>query len=427
MIGEGISRLQAGGLDRIVDADVRAMVAAVEVEARRLASVQVELLAAVDYRALYSIDGHANAKVMVRHLCRLSPAHAASRMRIVKAVRDLPALEAAWAQGGIGIDQMALVGRVHANPRVRAALPAFQDDLITLARRCSFPDFELAIRRWEQLADADGPEPRNTVNHHNRDVRLTQDSFDLSWRLHGQFGALQGAHLHELLDHFTQLEWQRDWAEARDKLGDNATIADLARTDAQRRADALEHLSRRAAGTPPGGSEPEVVHHVVWDADTYFATLHRLDCTDPACSAVGHGRPNQWYNPATYRCETLDGVPLEPVEAAVASLADRVRRVLINSKGVVIDLGRKTRLFTGSARLAVKLQHPTCIWPGCRVPTTACEADHLHPHGQGGPTNPDNGAPLCGRHNRWKQKGFTTWKDPTGAWHTQRPDGSEIP
>jgi len=61
------------------------------------------------------------------------------------------------------------------------------------------------------------------------------------------------------------------------------------------------------------------------------------------------------------------------------------------------------------------------------VPTSACEADHAHPHTSGGKTEPDNGVPLCGRHNRWKQKNYTTRRDPdTGRWRTYRPDGSEI-
>jgi 5-methylcytosine-specific restriction endonuclease McrA len=60
------------------------------------------------------------------------------------------------------------------------------------------------------------------------------------------------------------------------------------------------------------------------------------------------------------------------------------------------------------------------------TPVTGCEIDHLHPHSQGGVTDQANGAPLCGRHNRWKQKGYTTWRDPTGTWHTHRPNGTEI-
>jgi hypothetical protein len=33
---------------------------------------------------------------------------------------------------------------------------------------------------------------------------------------------------------------------------------------------------------------------------------------------------------------------------------------------------------------------------------------------------------MCGRHNHFKQRGYRTWRDPTGQWHTYRPDGTEI-
>ncbi|MCU1354766.1 MAG: endonuclease, partial [Acidimicrobiales bacterium] len=46
--------------------------------------------------------------------------------------------------------------------------------------------------------------------------------------------------------------------------------------------------------------------------------------------------------------------------------------------------------------------------------------------GGGGETNPHNGGPACGRHNRYKQHGYTVHRDPDGPWHTYRPDGTEI-
>jgi integrase/recombinase XerD len=34
--------------------------------------------------------------------------------------------------------------------------------------------------------------------------------------------------------------------------------------------------------------------------------------------------------------------------------------------------------------------------------------------------------PQCGKHNRWKQKGFRIQRTPDGKWHTTRPDGSQL-
>ena len=108
-----------------------------------------------------------------------------------------------------------------------------------------------------------------------------------------------------------------------------------------------------------------------------------------------------------------------------------VRRVVVGADGVVLDMGRRRRLFTGARQLAVRLANRTCYWPGCNVPVTQCQTDHLDswsPTGDrgGGSTNPGNGGPACGKHNRYKQQGFTVWRDPAGRWHTYRPDGTEV-
>ena len=107
-----------------------------------------------------------------------------------------------------------------------------------------------------------------------------------------------------------------------------------------------------------------------------------------------------------------------------------VRRVVIGADGVIINLGRRSRLFTGSARDAALLQAVLdrgrrCLWPGCRH--RHCQIDHRHEWHHHGHTNLDNAGPLCGRHNRHKTRGYRTWRDPDGTWHIQRPDGTTIP
>ena len=170
------------------------------------------------------------------------------------------------------------------------------------------------------------------------------------------------------------------------------------------RAGCGESRTSGSEGGPEKPTHPKVDRAL--RSDPYYLGLAELlgsDATalDTHWSATltdPKAQRGQWCDPDRYRCSTLDGVPLEPVEQFFSSLVNHVRRVIVNTKGVVIDLGRKARLFTGSARLAAQLQHPHCIWPGCDTPTSRCEIDHLHPHAQGGPTNPDNSAPLCGFH-----------------------------
>jgi hypothetical protein len=100
--------------------------------------------------------------------------------------------------------------------------------------------------------------------------------------------------------------------------------------------------------------------------------------------------------------------------------------VVVDSAGVIIDLGRKRRLFTGNQRQAVLMNSSRCFWPGCEQPSGRCQADHLNEWQHNGVTNIANAAPLCARHNRWKARGFAIARDANGYWHTYRPNGTEI-
>jgi Domain of unknown function (DUF222) len=61
-------------------------------------------------------------------------------------------------------------------------------------------------------------------------------------------------------------------------------------------------------------------------------------------------------DPAKRRCETITGNLMQADEILYRMLIGHVRRVVYDSYGTVIDLGRKRRLFTGSAREAI--MHP---------------------------------------------------------------------
>ncbi|MEZ5408137.1 MAG: DUF222 domain-containing protein [Acidimicrobiales bacterium] len=402
---------------------------------RLVGAAQIDNVTAIDTGRLHRIDGHRSVEAHIGHVLTVSPEEAGRRAKAARALRDLPEIEAAVRCGRTGLDHVQVIARVYANPRIAAHVPGEQQRFLRWADTESFDEFKTKMLGWERTVDLDGGHRSNQRHHENRNVRLILNSIEGVWELSGHFAADQGARLREILDHYAEAEWRADWADARAELGDAVTISDLKRTDAQRRADALQRIFNDGAGAPRDTAAPAIVHNIVWSADTYLALADLLE-TDAAAldthwsASLTDARTQRgrWCDPDTYRCSTLDGVPLEPVEQFFSSLANEIRRVIVNTKGVVIDLGRKARLFTGSARLAAQLQSPRCVWPGCDHPTTRCEIDHLHDHAKGGPTNSTNGAPLCGFHNRWKQKGFSITREPeTGRWRTYRPDGSLIP
>jgi hypothetical protein len=240
--------------------------------------------------------------------------------------------------------------------------------------------------------------------------------------LDARVGSAQYAAMKEVFDRFTQAEFDAEWDELRARVGDDASPAMLARSEAQRRADALAAIFQRAATADPSAKSPEPVVNIVVDQAVFEAQL--------AAMAGGHRRAV--FDPtdlAHQRCQTTSGVAVDPADAVVASIIGQVRRAVIDGDGVIIDLGRRSRVFTGSARDAVRLQAALdgdgrCLWPGCG--RRRCQIDHTDEWRDGGVTALPNAGPLCGRHNRWKTRGYRCWRDPTGVWHTYRPDGTEI-
>jgi hypothetical protein len=500
-------RLLSVGLTPVDGVDASAVVRGLERGARVVRAAQVGLLDEVDRRGLHKADGHASAKVQVRHAANLSDAEAFRRAKAQRALRDLPAVAAAFRAGRLGGCQVDRIARVHANPRVRELLIGVDADLAVVASRLPYREFDAYLLNWERLADDDGAGDDAERDHVRRNFRIGTDLNGSVW-IDGNLGSLDGAELREVHEHFVEAELHADWADARARLGDTATFDDLPRTEAQRRADALMAIVRAAAAhlaTKPGGST--IVTNIVMDLATFekhlrtvcssqpnlhpdpraatlfadvVADLPHDEATDDDVPAQGGGAEEDGAQPASdrpvapsdgseadstdaveptvdseraadpddrwetivpsappadttehgagFRCSTLDGTPVDPTEATASALLGHVRRVVVGSDGVVLDMGRRTRLFTGPRHLAVMIPETTCYWPGCNVPVTDCQADHLDGFNGRirGPTNPRNGGPACGRHNRLKEHGFTVHRDEHGHWHIFRPDGTEI-
>lgn len=403
------------GLSPASGNDAAGVLSAIEREQRRLHAAHVEVMNQIDQRSLHQTDGHASVKVQAQHVSKLSGGEAFARNQTMRMFRALPLIKAALWAGSIGIEQVQLLARVYANPRVRGAMELRQERFVHQAQTMHYALFETRVREWERLIDEDGAEPRNEIRHRNRNAHLTQSPIDLDWEFVARFASMQGMRINDIWQHYIDAEWQIDWEKTVAEHGDQACVALMPRTEAQRRADAFEAMCVDAAAAPGSAVPPGFCHDVVWSADTFEEMLRRVDGEEP--------RP---HNPDTYRCETLDGVPLDPTEAIANALVSSFRRVVIDSASVTIDAGRK-RLFEGVLKTVVRIQSgTTCVWPGCHAPVTRCETDHLQRHADGGRTNTQSGAPACKRHNRWKEKGYSIWRAPDGTWITTRPDGTTI-
>ncbi|MEM7141521.1 MAG: DUF222 domain-containing protein [Actinomycetota bacterium] len=406
------------GLDGVeLTADeAAAAVARLERERRRIDAEQVALLDRIDRSGAYLSDGHFSARVMMRLHAHLSGPEASQRDRVMRALRDLPMIADAYADGMLGTDQVRRIAAVWANPRVREFLGVCEDTFLAAAIDMEFKEFDEFCVQWIAHVDEDGAHDAADRRWRRRRVSLEQD-LNGFWSLDGRLMSIDGAQLAETLDRLVDAERLADVEAAKAEHGD-AWRQHLPRSLPQLRHDAFVDLVRRGATVGPDGATLDTCTDLVIDQQTYERHAAKLVGAVPP--------PFEPTDPSRFS-RTLDGTYVNPAEVVARSFVDHVRRVVVDAAGVVIDLGRRSRLFTGSARDAALLGEVSCYWTGCWVPASACQVDHLLPWEHEGRTNPGNGAPACGTHNRIKQQGFHAWRSPTGEWHLTRPDGTPVP
>ena len=400
-------------LDRMSDDQLRSVAARWETAATRVQAVRADLAAEIDRRGHDRESGFFSTRAVIEHRHRLSRASSPERTQTMRMFELLPAWTAAARDGTVGADQVALIARVAASPRITDALIDGAADLLDDARRLSFRRFEERVRTFVKLADRDGTRSVDERSCDRRHVTLRQLR-DGSWRLTGRFPALMGAQINDTFAHFVDAEFHTDIADARARAdGAEPDWGDLARTEPQRRAAACHAICRSAASAPHGRSTPLPTLNVLFDAQSLRSVLD-----------------DEPIDPAHYRqviCRTQRGDDVALDEAAATTLWAHVRRVVTDGAGTIIDLGRRRRLFRGSSRDAALLLHDTCAWPGCTVHSVDCEADHARTWHTHGTTDPDNGLPLCKRHNLHKHTGrFTAHRDATGDWTIHHPDGTPV-
>lgn len=418
-IAAGVDKLLTAGFP-IGGADQTAeVIAGLERECRRLQAAQVELLDAVDRSGVYSVDGHFSAKVMLRHHAQLSGSESAQRQRLMRAMRDLPEIAEAYQAGRIGTCQARLIAKVWSNPRVRDMLAVCEPQFLEAAG-LEYPDFELFCRNWTEAVDADGAHSNSQRQWDRRHIGHTQD-FNGSWKLDGRLTSVHGVQLHELLDQLTQAERLIDIEAAKAEHGEHWR-QHLARTPAQLRYDAFIKL---VLNPPADTVAASVVTNIVIDQQSFEQQLAALCGADPQ-PVIPDQIAKDILSGARY-CHTANGIWVNPAEVVAEALVGHVRRVVINPKGIVTNIGHRQRLFTGSTRLAALLQSTRCYWHGCWAPASHCDIDHLTPHRSGGKTTPQNGQPLCRFHNLIKESGYQSHREPDGTIQILRPDGTPIP
>ena len=92
-----------------------------------------------------------------------------------------------------------------------------------------------------------------------------------------------------------------------------------------------------------------------------------------------------------------------------------------------IAAGREKPIVSPALKFLVQSRDGSCLYPGCAVPATRCEAHHIHHWADGGPTELRNLGSQCKfHHDRHHEGEFDIIRTLEGDLHFLRPDGSLI-
>ena len=260
---------------------------------------------------------------------------AREHVRVARALGELPFIDAALRAGQVSYSKVRALTRV--------ATPATEASLLEIARSATASQLEKICRSLRATIAAstdERPEDeayRRWVRERETDAGLVR--FDVQLR-------------------------PEEAAVLRRALEKAVEVSAGTRPASLRRADALIAIAETyLAGTPDAAPPVEIVVHV--DA----AGAATLD----------------------------DGTALPPATAERLACDAAVVEVVEDSRGNVLDVGRRHRTIPTLLRRALRLRDRGCRFPGCT--NRRVDGHHVVPWSAGGPTTLANLCSLCRRHH----------------------------
>ena len=330
--------------------------------------------------------------------CGLSLSAAREKLRTAHALRGLPAISAAFADGLLSYSKVRALTRV--------AQVDDEDLLVDYALNASAAQVEERCRQIRNVAPDSIEVARRAWER--RSLSIARNPAAGTMLISIELPVEDGELVAKAVD--------RAVAAGEGELGPEF---DAAGWRAQQ-ADALVAIARDyLAGGPRGGDteEPAAVSGAA-TADRYQIVVHVDE------SALCAGATNSEGAPLRGGVARSD-LPLESVRRLTCD--GSLVRVIERPDGTPLAIGRRQRVVTGAIRRALWSRDRGCSFPGCER-RHYVDAHNIRHWANGGETTLDNLTLLCTQHHRLLHEGrYRIGRDIDGAIYFERRDGRVIP
>ncbi len=263
----------------------------------------------------------------------------------------------------------------------RDALVASQDALVAAARDHDFVEFTNRLTVW-------------LINHTTSDeVQEQVKKTSCTWNTNTD-GSIDGRfHLDPLSAAAVGTAFGDEMQRLFRQQSEGPAKAD---TPNRRRGQALVGLIIGGAEAPGSATTTPLVNLVIGQKILENFLERYLDPDTPVVP-VDRDDPE-------YRCERIDGTPIHPDLAFVATAVAEFERIVLDERSRVIDMSVKARGFPDWMKRALLIEaRARCRTRGCDAPYHWLQVDHVEPHSKGGSTSLANGQILCDPDNKWKR------------------------
>lgn len=400
-IAQALERLEAA-LDALAavelagasDGEVARHAVALDAAGAKLATLQARAVAEVDARRVWAADGSRSCAAWLARHRRADRARCGAMVRLGRALRSMADTDAALAAGEIGVEHARELARCRRH--APDAFDGYEASLLRHARELGWADFVRVCAAWRDAVDPGGAE-RDGDRLHDRRHLFVHRRPDGSLSI--QSGSLDPIGAEAFCNELERIErelFDEDLAAAKAAHGDDVALSQLARTPAQRRADALVEMAYRSRTAPADGQRPEPLVSVYVGYETVAGRL----------------------------CELASGATITAKQLLPVFTRADVERAVFGPGNRVIELGVRTRFFTGGLRRAIELRDRHCQHPGCDVRAARCHVDHIVDFARGGNTTQENGRLLCEHHNlaRNRRRRGDPVVDPLTGDEIEHPD-----
>jgi hypothetical protein len=311
---------------------------------------------------------------------------ARERVRVARALADLPLLAAALARGELSYAKVRALTRV--------ATPETEERLLAVGRAGTAEHVERIVRGWRRV-DRKAEAEEATLRHRRRALHVYQD-VDGMVVIRGRLEPEAGAVLMQALA-AARKTLEVKAPPRRDVPAETPTVA-------REQADALVLVAETALhhGIDPG--TPSERYQVVVHVDA--AVL--ADAESSGQSVIEGG--------ARVSAETSQRLACDATRVEMRHDAD----------GVIVEVSSRTRTIPTALRRALAYRDQGCRFPGCELPFG--QAHHIEHWAHGAPTTLSNLVLLCRRHHRAvHEEGFQVERLADGEVQFRRPTGGILP